>query len=101
MAHGESKTVDLSQLGSSLSWSATIKTWHLGAQECRSGPLGQRARNKLNGSVSGATMSLQAGNSGAHILRLYVTGTGNGTVEQEYKVNVGPVDSSTVDPADC
>ncbi len=102
MAHGEAKTVDLAELGSGLSWSATIKTWHLGAGECRSGDLGARARNKLNGSISGATMSLQAGSSGAHILRLYVTGAGNGApVEQEYKVNVGPVDDSTVDPDDC
>ncbi len=102
MAHGETKTVDLSELGSGLSWSATIKTWHVGAGECRSGNLGERARNKLDGSISGETMSLQAGNSGAHILRLYVTGTGAGTtVEQEYKVNVGPVDDSTVDPGDC
>ncbi len=102
MAHGEAKTVDLSELASGLSWSATIKTWHLGAGECRSGNLGDRARNKLNGSISGATMSLQAGSSGAHILRLYVTGAGNGApVEQEYKVNVGPVDDSTVDPGDC
>ena len=30
MAHGESKTIDLSQLGAGLSWSATIKTWHVG-----------------------------------------------------------------------
>ncbi len=104
LAHGESATIDLAaDLGEGADWSTHILTWHIPSGTCRDGALNERARNKLTGAFEGDTLTVTAGDTGAHILLLTLSGNIDGeTTTRTYKIAVGEVNGDTPDPSkDC